>query len=195
MRFKIKLKLDTLLLCDVAEKTSSIVNKILGVNHKWHDLERKPYTCSFILGGKNEGKSLSFKNGGYFYFNSEDKEVIDAVMKVKDIEFSIETPKIFNGYNLLSVKRVIYNTEGKKVWVTESNKSNFESYLKLKYGVDVKILKINNTTVHYKNNTILDVSDLLIKCDNNKNVANLFESGVGGSCSIGFGFVETINKN
>ena len=194
MRFKIKLTLKSLPIKDVAEKTASVLNKILGDNHKWHDLESKPYTCSLILGGKKHDESLIFENGGYFYINTNDNEVINALLNNKGIEFSVENNKLNSGYNLLSVKRVIYNTNGKKIWVTNDNKHNFENYVKVKYGVNIEILKINNTTIHYKNNTILDVSDLLIKCNDKKNVNNLFETGIGGSCSIGFGFVETLNK-
>ena len=49
--------------------------------------------------------------------------------------------------------------------------------------------------LYYKNKSKIRVSDLLIFCKNNKNLANLFVSGMGGSCSLGFGFVEELNKN
>ena len=195
MRFKIKLKLDPINLRDVATETSNKLNKILGVNNKWHDMERKPYTCSFLLGGSLEGKILSFKNGGYFYVNTEDDDVINAITSNDGIEFNIENLKVFKGYNLLSVKRIRYNTEGKLEWITEENKNNFIEYVKNKYCVDIDILKISNTVIGYKNNSNISVSDLLIRCKTEKNVANLFESGIGGSCSIGFGFVEPLKKD
>jgi CRISPR-associated endoribonuclease Cas6 len=177
----------------MAEKTASIVNKLLGNNHKWHDLERKPYTCSFIVGGIKNKDTIIYNDDSYLYFNTEDPEVIDAILANKNIEFNIENNKVNNEVNLLTIKRVIYNNNGKKVWITEDNKSQYEKYLNLKYGISAEILKIRNYTIHHKN-VILNTSDLLIKCSNNKNVANLFESGIGGSCSIGFGFVENINK-
>ena len=193
MRFKIKVDVNSVAIKNMAEKTASIVNKLLGNNHKWHDLEIKPYTCSFIVGGIKNEDTIIYNDDSYLYFNTEDSEVIDAILANKNIEFNIENNKVNNEVNLLTIKRVIYNNNGKKVWITENNKSQYEKYLNLKYGISAEILKIRNSTIHYKN-AILNTSDLLIKCSNNKNVANLFESGIGGSCSIGFGFVENINK-
>lgn len=195
MRINIKVNVDTIAIKNMAEKSASVINKLLGTNHQWHDLERKPYTCSFIKGGRKVNDVIVYDNDAYIYVNTDDSEVITALLSDENIVFSIEKPKIRNGSNILSVKRVIYNTNGKKVWVTNDNKTQFEEYLKMKYGVSGEILKMNNSTTHYKNHVILNTTDLLIRCFDNTNVMNLFESGIGGSCSIGFGFVETINKD
>lgn len=194
MRLKINLELNNITLDNIAKETATNVNKLLGVNNKWHDLPVKPFTCSLILGGEVKKRDVIFKEKGFLYINTEDKEVIDAISSNEGLDFSIENPKIFKGYNLLSVKKVIYNTNGKKNWVTEDNKNNFIKYVKDKYCVDIEILKIKNSSVMYKNGAKLPTSDLLIRCNTDKNVANLFESGIGASCSIGFGLVELINK-
>ena len=194
MRFKINLDLKSIALSDVAVETARQVNRLLGVNHKWHDLKIKPYTCSLILGGEVKKRDVIFKEKGFLYINTEDKEVKDAIFSNEGLDFSIENPKIFKGYNLLSVKKVIYNTNGKKNWITEDNKNNFIKYIKDKYCVDIEILKTKNSSVMYKNGAKLPTSDLLIRCNTDKNVANLFESGIGASCSIGFGLVELTNK-
>lgn len=193
MRFKIKLKITNLPIERVATDTATILNKLLGNNHKWHDINPKPYTCSLIRGGELNNGKFTFTNGAYFYINTEDEEVINSLLNNPDIEFDIENNKTFSGYNLLSVKNIVYNTNGKENWITDENKNNFIQYVKQKYFVDIEIYKIKNHHILYKERSRRPVSDLLIKC-NGKNVKNLFESGIGGSCSIGFGFVETINK-
>lgn len=195
MRFKIKLKLEKLSVNNIATETASRLNKLLGKNHKWHELTLKPYTCSFICGGEFKDDVCYFKdNSAYFYINTEDDEVIEVILNNSDINFDIENPKIFSDYNLLSIKNIVYNTNGKRNWITDENKNNFIEYVKHKYFVDIEIYKIKNHNIRYKNKSKLPVSDLLIKCSGDKMVKNLFESGIGGSCSIGFGFVETIKK-
>lgn len=194
MRFKINLGKDSLPIEDVVTETSKRLNRVLGQNHKWHDLENKPYTCSLLLGGKQVGKRIEFDNS-YFYLNSDCNEVIETITSNFGINFDIEYPKVFKAYNLLSVKRVRFNKNGRTEWVTEENENEFISYVKDKYGVGIEVLKIQNTVLRYKNDSKISVSNLLIRTDGDKNVANLFESGIGGSCSLGFGFVSTINNN
>lgn len=194
MRFNFKLKLTSLKLEDVATETARTVHKLLGENNEWHNLERKPFTCSFIKGGKLKERVIHFNNDAHLYINTEDEKVISKLTNHVGIEFDIETPKIFKSYNLLNVSQVIFNTSGKKIWVNEENKSKFIEYCKNKYGIDFEILNIRNSTVSYKNGSKLPVSDLFIKSFSDKNVLNLFESGIGGSCSLGFGFVETVKQ-
>lgn len=194
MRFKIKLDIDTLPVEDIVVETSKVLNKILGNNNKWHDLEIKPHSCSFIYGGELKNRNVVFNGNSHFYINSEDSEVISAIVSNTNIDFNIEENKVFKEYNLLSVKDVRYNRSGKTKWVTDENKEDFIQYVKEKYLVDIEIFKIKNRVVHYKNGSNISVSDLLIKCNSDKNVANLFESGIGGSCSLGFGFVKPIKK-
>ena len=193
MRFKIKLKLEKLALDNVATETAKRLNQILGLNHKWHDLPQKPYTCSLIMGGLLEDKQLNFKDkSAFFYINTEDDEVIEAIVSSPGIDFEIQSIKTFSGYNWLSVKRIIYNTLGKRNHITEENKEAFIKYVKNKYDVNIEIHKIRNSLVTYKKNSKIPVSDLLIRCNDKKNVKLLFESGIGGSSSIGFGFVEPV---
>ena len=194
MRYKINLNLKEIKLEDISLETPRIINRLLGKNNKWHDLIVKPYTCSLICGGIKKEENIIFEEKAFVYFNTKDVEVENAIFSNVGIDFSIEKPKVFIGYNLLSVQKVIYNTKGKKNWITEENKNNFIEYVKNKYCVDIEILKIQNTSVTYKDDSKIPVSNLLIRCNSEKNVANLFESGIGGSCSIGFGFVEPIKK-
>ena len=151
MRIKIKLNLDKLPLNEVVTENAKILHKILGDNNKWHNMEQKPFTCSSLLGGKLKDKHIVFNDGGYLYINSEDDEVINAIIKNEGIVFSIENPKIYNGYNILSAKKIIFNTNKKKNWITEENKKTFIDYVKNKYCVDIEILKIRNSAVTYKN--------------------------------------------
>lgn len=196
MRFKIKLKLEKLSVNNIATETASRLNKLLGKNHKWHELILKPYTCSLIRGGKIKDGVCYFKdNNAYFYINTEDTEVIEAILNNIDTGFEIEKPKIFSDYNLLSVRNIIYNTNGIRNKITDENKNNFIEYVKQRYFVDIEIYKIRNHGIDYKDKSYMPVSDLLIKCSGDEMVKNLFESGIGGSCSIGFGFVETIKKS
>ncbi len=192
MRFKIKLGLDKLPVEDIVIETSRKLNSILGHDHEWHDLECKPYSCSLISGGTLDKRTVKFNGNSHFYINTDDDKVIDAITNNIGIEFEIESPKVFKGYNILSVKNVRYNTNGKTEWVTKKNEAEFIGYVKRKFGVDIEILKMNNSVVHYKRGSKISVSNLLIRCNSDKNVGNLFESGIGGSCSLGFGFVNTI---
>lgn len=194
MRFKIKLNLDKIPLKKLATETAKHLNKTLGKNHKWHDLTTvKPYTCSFIMGGKQVGDNIIYKNYAYFYLNTEDEEVINAIVSNPSIEFDIENVKVFSDYNLFSVKKVIYNKSSKRHHITEENKKDFIAYVKAKYFVDIEILKLENKYVSYKKNSTLPVTNILIKASGGNNVENLLNSGIGGSCSIGFGHVEPIN--
>ncbi len=192
MRCKIKLGLDKLPVEAIVIETSRKLNSILGHDHEWHDLECKPYSCSLISGGTLDKRTVKFNGNSHFYINTDDDKVIDAITNNIGIEFEIESPKVFKGYNILSVKNVRYNTNGKTEWVTKKNEAEFIGYVKRKFGVDIEILKMNNSVVHYKRGSKISVSNLLIRCNSDKNVGNLFESGIGGSCSLGFGFVNTI---
>jgi CRISPR/Cas system endoribonuclease Cas6 (RAMP superfamily) len=194
MRFKIKLNLDKVQLSDVAVVTAKEVHKLLGDNNKWHDLVRKPFSCSLIRGGKLIDKTIHFDEDAFIYINTEDDEVINALLS-SNPTFSIEKPKVFKDYNLLKVKNVVFNADGKKTWITDDNKDRFIKHIENRYAIKLEVLKIKNSLISYKNNIKLPVSDLLIKIPNNVNVGNLFESGIGGSCSLGFGFVETLNKD
>lgn len=195
MRLKVKLKLEKIPSNNLAIETSRQLNRLLGVNHKWHDLQNKPYTCSLIRGGVFDGDNIIFKNSAFIYINTEDKEVVNSMFENNSsIEFEIQDVKIFKDYNIFSVYNVIYNKSSDRLHVTDDNKDLFIEFVKNKYMVDIEILKIENTTVPYKKNSRLPVSNLLILCKGDKNIANLLESGIGGSCSIGFGFVEPINK-
>lgn len=195
MRFKITLKIDSLSIHDIAIETARQLNLILGHNNKWHDLQVKPYSCSLIMGGTIDKDIINFKaSPAFFYLNTEDEEVIDVIVSNPTISFDILNIKTYKGFNLLSVKKIIFNKNGKRIWVTEENKNEFIEYVKNKYVVDIEILKIKNMLVSYKNKSKLPVSNLLIKSNSNKNVNNLFESGIGGSCAIGFGFVEPLTN-
>jgi CRISPR/Cas system endoribonuclease Cas6 (RAMP superfamily) len=195
MRIKINLKLERIPFKDLATESARALNKALGANHKWHDLSVKPYTCSLINGGIRKGDDVVFNKSAFICINTEDDEVIEALFSDKSISFSIVNNEVFKDYNILSVYNVIYNKSGKgEIFVTEENKQDFVEYVKNKYLVEIEILKIKNSRIPYKKNGTRPVSNLLIKCNGNKNVENLFESGIGGSCSIGFGFVEQINK-
>lgn len=193
MRFKIKLKLESMSIYDVAQETAKTINQILGHNNKWHDLLVKPYSSSMIMGGLLKDKIITFENSSaYFYINTDDEEIIDRIISNPNISFDIESIKTFKGFNILSLKKVVYNKSGKRIWVTQETKEDFINYVKNKYCVDIDILKIDNSVVRYKNNSKLPISNLLIKTKSDNNVKNLFESGIGGSCSIGFGFVEPL---
>ena len=192
MRLKIKLKLKNITLDNIALETAKVLNQALGHNHKWHDMEHKPYTCSFIMGGSLENKQFDFKEKpAFFYINTEDVEVIEAITKTGS-DYDIQNIKTFNGYNWLSVKRIQYYSMGKLRHITNENKEAFINYVKNKYNVNIEIHKIKNSFVTYKGNSKLPVNDLLIRCVNEKNVSSLFESGIGGCSSIGFGFVEPV---
>lgn len=196
MRLKINLDIDKLPVKDVVIKTSSVLNKLLGDNNKWHDMVEKPYTSSLISGGTLQGENIVFNNNAHFYINTEDKEVIRAVLKNKGINFDTPPTKVFSGYNLLSVKKVRYKTKGKNKWVTPENSPDFIKYVKNKYGVDIEIYKYDNSVVYYKRGSKISVSNLLIRTtSSSKDVAKLFQSGIGASTSIGFGFVEPVNKD
>lgn len=194
MRLKINLDINKTPVKNVVVETSKRLNAILGINHKWHDLERKPYTCSLISGGRLKGENIEFNGNAHFYINTEDEEVIKQIVNNKGLNFNIETVDVFKGYNILSVDRVRYKISGKNKWVTNENKKDFIKYVKDKYAVEIQILKFSNSVVYYKNNSKISVSNLLIRIDSEKNVSNLFETGIGGSCSLGFGFVEPIYK-
>lgn len=194
MRFKIKLDISGISLTKRAEETARQLNKILGVNNKWHDLKVKPYSCSFIMGGKQVGDKIVYQNSAYMFLNTEDEEVINKIVSNPKIEFSIETIKLYKDFNLLSVKNIVYNKSGKRVHINEETKNDFIAYVNRKYLIDIEILKIQNTFVSYKNGSYLPVTNLLINCKGSDNLQNIFDSGIGGSCAIGFGHVEPINK-
>jgi len=191
MRLKIMLELEEIPLKDMASTTAKEVHKLLGVNNKWHDLERKPFTCSLIRGGKLFDRVVRYNNDAHIFINTEDNEIIDAVL-VNNPTFEIIPTKVFKGYNLLSVKYVVFTVEGKKQWITEENKDRFIKHIESRYAIKVEILKLKNSVINFKNKMNLPVTDLLIKIPNSTNVLNLFNSGIGGSCSLGFGFVESI---
>jgi CRISPR/Cas system endoribonuclease Cas6 (RAMP superfamily) len=195
MRFKITLKLESMSIYDVALETAKTINQILGHNNKWHDLVVKPYSCSMIMGGELKDKILYFNNSSaYFYINTDDGEIIERIISNSNISFDIESIKTFKEFNILSLKKVVYNKNGKRIWVTQETKQDFINYVKNKYCVDIDILKIDNSVVRYKNNSRLPISNLLVKTKTDTNVKNLFESGIGGSCGIGFGFVEPLTE-
>lgn len=194
MRFKITLDLDIISKYDIAIATAKHLNQILGHNNKWHDMVVKPYTCCLLRGGDLEGNNINFSNkSAYFYLNTEDDEVIDKIISNPTISFDVENVKLFSSFNLLSFKKVIFNHNGKRIFVTDATKEAFINYVKNKYAVDIEILKMSTSLVTYKNQSKLPVTNLLVKAKGNT-IQNLFESGVGGSTSIGFGFVELVNN-
>ena len=196
MRFNFKLKkIEKIPLSEIATATAKTIHGLLGENNKWHDLERKPFTCSFINGGKLVDGVVIFKEDANININTENEEVINQIMS-SGLDFSIENTKVFKGYNLLSVKNVVYNSNDKKNWITEENKDAFVSHVKNKYALkEVEILKMKKSLITYKNGKKIPVTDLLIRCHSDQNVENLFETGIGGSCSLGFGFVKQIYKS
>ena len=194
MRFNFELNIKEIPLNELALTTAKTLHALLGTNNKWHDLERKPFSCSFIKGGKVYDGIIKFEDKPILTINTEDVEIITQLMTNK-LPFSIETPKVFKGYNLLSVKNVVYNSGGKKNWITTDNQDAYIKHIITKYALkEVEILKIKNSVITYKEGKKIPVSDLLIRINSDQNVANLFETGIGGSCSLGFGFVEPLNK-
>ena len=192
MRLKIDLDLTEISLKEVSQKTASVIHGLLGKNNKWHDLERKPYSCSFIRGGVKNEKTIKFNGDAHVFFNTEDEEIINQLVS-NNLSFSFENPRVFDGYNLLSITNIVYNCNGKKNWVTDANKERFTKHIENKYGISCEILKIDNKINFYKNISI-PVTNLLIRTNGATNVFNLFETGVGGSCGLGFGFVESVVK-
>jgi hypothetical protein len=195
MRFKINLDISQLPVENIVVETSRVLNRMLGNNHKWHNLENKPYTCSLISGGTLKGRTVVFADNAHFFFNTNDEEVIETMVSNEAIDFEIIPIKIFKGYNLLSLNSVRYKTKGKNKWVTEENKNDFIKYVKNKYGVKIDILKYDKSVVHYKNSSKIPVSNLLVKVDYSKTISNLFETGIGASSSLGLGFIEPIKKD
>ena len=201
MIIKINLNLQKIKISENALMVGSIIHDLLGRNNKWHDNQIKEYSVSMIIGGVKDGEYIIFNNDSHIFVNTSNNEIRNIILE-NSIKLGYYFNIVFNiarkGENILTAKNIRYNYKGKNYNISEENKKDFEKYLKNKYGIDAVILKINkNIDVKYKNNSAIKSTNILFKIitDNPDDVQKLFETGIGGSTAIGFGFVDNININ
>lgn len=198
MRLKIKLKENKILIGSNALLVSKYINTFLGVNNKWHDMVGiKPYSVSMIMGGKRDNGYLVFNDDAHIFVNSEDPEVIGAILDniIGKYEYDFVDNKYRKGVNILTASYVRYYSKSKDNFITEENKKDFLEYIKNKYNVDIEILNINaHIDIKYKNKSAIKTTNLLFKINSDiEDVKKIFNTGIGGSTSLGLGFVDNIN--